>query len=73
VSGVAGGASDERIVAGGSRNQGGRHPDGTGPGLRGALPVGEHQTISQPYIVALMTQLARVEPCEKVLDSPFQK
>ena len=33
-----------------------------------ALPVGEHQTISQPYIVALMTQLARVEPGEKVLE-----
>jgi protein-L-isoaspartate(D-aspartate) O-methyltransferase len=33
-----------------------------------ALPVGERQTISQPYIVALMTQLARVEPGEKVLE-----
>ncbi len=33
-----------------------------------ALPVGEHQTISQPYIVALMTELARVEPGEKVLE-----
>ena len=33
-----------------------------------ALPVGEHQTISQPYIVALMTQLARVEPGAKVLE-----
>ncbi len=33
-----------------------------------ALPVGEQQTISQPYIVALMTQLARVEPGEKVLE-----
>jgi protein-L-isoaspartate(D-aspartate) O-methyltransferase len=33
-----------------------------------ALPVGEHQTISQPYVVALMTQLARVEPGEKVLE-----
>src|SRR5262245_13099027 len=33
-----------------------------------ALPVGEDQTISQPYIVALMTQLARVEPNAKVLE-----
>lgn len=33
-----------------------------------SLPVGEHQTISQPYIVALMTELARVEPREKVLE-----
>jgi len=33
-----------------------------------ALPVGEQQTISQPYIVALMTELARVEPGQKVLE-----
>lgn len=33
-----------------------------------SLPVGEQQTISQPYIVALMTELARVEPGEKVLE-----
>jgi protein-L-isoaspartate(D-aspartate) O-methyltransferase len=33
-----------------------------------ALPVGEGQTISQPYIVALMTELARVEPGQKVLE-----
>ena len=33
-----------------------------------ALPVGEGQTISQPYIVALMTELARVEPGHKVLE-----
>ena len=32
------------------------------------LPVGEHQTISQPYIVALMTELAHVQPGEKVLE-----
>jgi protein-L-isoaspartate(D-aspartate) O-methyltransferase len=32
------------------------------------LPVGEHQTISQPSLVALMTTLARVEPGEKVLE-----
>jgi len=33
-----------------------------------ALPVGEHQTISQPYIVALMTELARVEPGKRLLE-----
>jgi len=33
-----------------------------------ALPVGEQQTISQPYIVAVMTQLAHIEPGEKVLE-----
>ena len=32
------------------------------------LPIGESQTISQPYIVALMTQLARVTPESRVLD-----
>ncbi len=32
------------------------------------LPIGEGQTISQPYIVALMTALAGVERHEKVLE-----
>jgi len=32
------------------------------------LPIGEDQTISQPYIVALMTELAQVEPGEKILE-----
>lgn len=32
------------------------------------LPIGHDQTISQPYIVALMTQLARVEQGDKVLE-----
>jgi len=32
------------------------------------LPIGENQTISQPYIVALMTELAEVRPKEKVLE-----
>jgi protein-L-isoaspartate(D-aspartate) O-methyltransferase len=32
------------------------------------LPIGEGQTISQPYIVALMTQLAAVGPGAKVLE-----
>ena len=32
------------------------------------LPIGEGQTISQPYIVALMTQLAAVGPGSKVLE-----
>lgn len=31
-------------------------------------PIGEGQTISQPYIVALMSELARVEPPCKVLE-----
>jgi protein-L-isoaspartate(D-aspartate) O-methyltransferase len=43
-------------------------------GLRGiaysdyALPIGEGQTISQPYIVALMTEVIKPEPDMKVLE-----
>ena len=33
-----------------------------------ALPIGEEQTISQPYIVALMTSLLRLTGQEKVLE-----
>ncbi|MBW1991176.1 MAG: protein-L-isoaspartate(D-aspartate) O-methyltransferase [Deltaproteobacteria bacterium] len=33
-----------------------------------ALPIGQGQTISQPYIVALMTQWAEVRPGDKVLE-----
>lgn len=32
------------------------------------LPIGEGQTISQPYIVALMTELAALEPGDRVLE-----
>jgi protein-L-isoaspartate(D-aspartate) O-methyltransferase len=32
------------------------------------LPIGHGQTISQPYIVALMTDMARAEPGHKVLE-----
>ncbi|TVR25019.1 MAG: protein-L-isoaspartate(D-aspartate) O-methyltransferase [Ilumatobacter sp.] len=32
------------------------------------LPIGCDQTISQPYIVALMTELLRVRPTDRVLD-----
>ncbi len=32
------------------------------------LPIGHHQTISQPYIVALMTQLLELEGGETVLE-----
>src|SRR2546430_17706423 len=33
-----------------------------------ALPIGEKQTISQPYIVALMTQALALRPTDKVLE-----
>ena len=32
------------------------------------LPIGHRQTISQPYIVALMSELAKVKPGDKVLE-----
>jgi protein-L-isoaspartate(D-aspartate) O-methyltransferase len=32
------------------------------------LPIGYGQTISQPYIVALMTELARLGPADRVLE-----
>ncbi|MEF2232185.1 MAG: protein-L-isoaspartate(D-aspartate) O-methyltransferase [Pseudodesulfovibrio sp.] len=34
----------------------------------GPLPIGQGQTISQPYIVALMSELLQVEPGMKVLE-----
>ena len=34
----------------------------------GPLPIGEGQTISQPYIVALMTELLELNGHEKVLE-----
>jgi len=34
----------------------------------GPLPIGKDQTISQPYIVALMTQELRVDPESEVLE-----
>lgn len=34
----------------------------------GPLPIGHGQTISQPYIVALMTELLRLKPGDKVLE-----
>lgn len=33
-----------------------------------ALPIGQGQTISQPYVVALMTEAAQIEPKDKVLE-----
>jgi protein-L-isoaspartate(D-aspartate) O-methyltransferase len=34
----------------------------------GPLPIGQGQTISQPYIVALMTEQLRLEPSDRVLE-----
>ena len=32
------------------------------------LPIGEGQTISQPYIVAYMTEILNIQPGDKVLE-----
>ena len=37
------------------------------------LPIGEDQTISQPYIVALMTELLALQGKEKVLEIGLQQ
>src|SRR5207253_519890 len=34
----------------------------------GPLPIGEEQTISQPYLVALMIEAAGIEPGDRVLE-----
>jgi protein-L-isoaspartate(D-aspartate) O-methyltransferase len=34
----------------------------------GPLPIGEGQTISQPYVVAYMAQLLELQPSDKVLE-----
>lgn len=34
----------------------------------GPLPIGENQTISQPFIVAAMTQMLQLQGCERVLE-----
>jgi predicted O-methyltransferase YrrM len=34
----------------------------------GSLPIGKGQTISQPYIVAIMTEAVRIKPGERVLE-----
>jgi protein-L-isoaspartate(D-aspartate) O-methyltransferase len=45
-------------------------PDSLGPSAYAdhPLPIGEGQTISQPYIVALMTELAEPAPDKRVLE-----
>lgn len=38
------------------------------PFFDGPQPIGEGQTISQPYIVALMAEAARIAPADRVLE-----
>lgn len=41
---------------------------GDAPFFDGPQPIGEGQTISQPYIVALMAEAARIAPADRVLE-----
>ena len=64
-------ALDERVMAALAKVP--RHefvpPDMRGQAYRNApLPIGHGQTISQPYIVALMTDLLRLQPEDIVLE-----
>ena len=45
-----------------------RKPDRLNAYLNTALSIGEGQTISQPYIVALMTEALELQPNDKVLE-----
>ncbi|TRZ48574.1 protein-L-isoaspartate(D-aspartate) O-methyltransferase [bacterium] len=65
------GIKDERLLAAFYKVE--RHkfiPDDLGPGAYGdyPIPIGESQTISQPYIVALMTELLDLKGEERVLE-----
>jgi len=65
------GIRDERVLDAMQRVP--RH-EFVSPELQGAayedrpLPIGEHQTISQPYIVAVMAAAARVSPGDRALE-----
>jgi len=68
---VAGGVTDEAVVAAMRRVP--RHrfmPDSDSEDAYGdfPLPIGYGQTISQPFIVAYMTQALKLKPDEKVLE-----
>jgi len=63
--------ADERVLA--AMEKVPRHRFLPSPGDRGAygdypLPIGEGQTISQPYMVALMTEALRLTGSERVLE-----
>ena len=68
---VGGGITDPKVVAAMRRVP--RHqfiPDQESQGAYGdfPLPIGHAQTISQPYIVAYMTEALKLQPGEKVLE-----
>src|SRR5688500_14314897 len=43
-------------------------PEGEDPYFDGPIPIGEGQTISQPYVVARMTELLELKPGMTVLE-----
>jgi protein-L-isoaspartate(D-aspartate) O-methyltransferase len=65
------GVSDPRVLA--AMREVPRHPF-VSPSFRGKayephpLPIGEGQTISQPYIVGFMTQILRLKETDRVLE-----
>ncbi len=68
---VGGGITDQRVIAAIRRVP--RHrfiPDDESENAYGdfPLPIGHGQTISQPFIVAYMTQALKLQPNEKVLE-----
>jgi protein-L-isoaspartate(D-aspartate) O-methyltransferase len=68
---AARGVTDPRVLA--AMRQVPRHlfvpPDLAGRAYSDSpLPIGHQQTISQPYVVALMSQLADLQPGERVLE-----
>ncbi len=65
------GITDERVLAamGAVPREAFVHPDRRESAYRdAALPTAEGQTISQPWVVARMTELLRVKPGDRILE-----
>ena len=65
------GIKDERVLAAMSKVPRHQFVDSSWRNLAYSdrpLPIGHHQTISQPYIVAYMTETAKISPEDKVLE-----
>jgi protein-L-isoaspartate(D-aspartate) O-methyltransferase len=68
---IPGGIRDEKVLQAVSNTQ--RHlfvPEAVREDayLDRSLPIGEHQTISSPFIVALMTEILETQPTDRVLE-----
>jgi protein-L-isoaspartate(D-aspartate) O-methyltransferase len=65
------GVTDRRVLEVMGRIQRHLFVDGKNRGMAYAdhpLPIGEGQTISQPYVVALMTEALKLKPTDRVLE-----